>query len=176
MTSFLLPALILQIVEPSSQWTGFRGTGDSHTSARNLPLTWSDRHNLAWKVATPGFGQSTPVVWKGRIYLTAVEDLKKEKLHVLSLDLESGRELWRRTYESSRPQETGDRVARAASKPSVDADGLYALLTAATCSHSLTVALQELQRRTLSAAERPRLRQFDAPVGRYALRVCKPLR
>ena len=96
------------------EWTGFRGRGDSITAARNLPLSWSDRHNVSWKVSLPGFGQSTPVEWKNRVFLTAVEGPKKETLHVLALDAGSGKVIWRQSYESSRPQEAGDRVARAA--------------------------------------------------------------
>lgn len=43
--------------EPPGSWTGFRGAGDSHSDAK-LPLSWPDRHNIAWKIRTPGFGQS----------------------------------------------------------------------------------------------------------------------
>ncbi|MFN9458229.1 MAG: SUMF1/EgtB/PvdO family nonheme iron enzyme [Acidobacteriota bacterium] len=107
------------------EWTGFRGRGDSITAARNLPLSWSDRHNVSWKVGLPGYGQSTPVEWNSRIFLTAIEGPKKEKLHVLALDAGSGKVIWRQSYASSRPQETGDRVARAASSPAVDARGVY---------------------------------------------------
>ncbi|MBL8176414.1 MAG: SUMF1/EgtB/PvdO family nonheme iron enzyme [Bryobacterales bacterium] len=112
-------------VEPAHQWTGFRGTGDSHTGAK-LPVSWSDRHNIAWKTATPGFGQSTPVAARGRVYLTAVEGAKKEQLLVISLNAKTGKEIWRRSFASSRPQEAGDRVARAAPTPALDAHALYA--------------------------------------------------
>lgn len=112
--------------EPPDQWTGFRGSGDSHTGA-SLPLSWSDRHNIAWKIETPGFGQSTPVVRAGRIFLTAVDGPKKEKLVVLSLDAKTGKEIWRKTFDSSRPQEAGDRVARAASTPALDGEALFAM-------------------------------------------------
>jgi len=121
-TLLLLAAAALQ-----AEWTGFRGRGDSITTARNLPLSWSDRHNVAWKLTLPGFGQSTPVVWKERVFLTAIEGPKKEKLHVLALEAGTGKILWRKVMASSRPQEVGDRVARAAPTPAVDAGGLYAL-------------------------------------------------
>ncbi len=125
----LLPmgvAVAAAAAEPAHQWTGFRGTGDSHSGAK-LPLSWSDRHNIAWKITTPGFGQSTPVAARGRVFLTAVEGAKKEKLLVVSLDAKTGKEVWRRSFASSRPQEAGDRVARAAPTPALDGEGLYAL-------------------------------------------------
>ncbi|MCS7024608.1 MAG: SUMF1/EgtB/PvdO family nonheme iron enzyme [Bryobacteraceae bacterium] len=127
LASAVLLCAVAAAVEPGHQWTGFRGTGDSHTRARDLPLSWSDRHNLAWKRSLPGFGQSTPLVWHQHIILTAVEGPKKEKLLVLVLDLKSGDEVWRRTFDSSRPQEAGERVARAAPTPVVDSSGIFAL-------------------------------------------------
>jgi formylglycine-generating enzyme required for sulfatase activity len=129
MRTFLITVLVtcpVFAVEPPNQWTGFRGTGDSH-SAATLPLSWSDRHNIAWKIRTPGFGQSTPVVSRGRIFVTAVEGQKKEKLLLLSLDAKTGREVWRKSFDSSRPQETGDRVSRAAPTPSLDERAIYCL-------------------------------------------------
>lgn len=121
-----LGAAPLAASEPPGVWTGFRGAGDSHSGAK-LPLSWSDRHNIAWKIQTPGFGQSTPVVRAGRIFLTAVEGAKKGKLLVLSLDAKTGKEIWQKSFDSSRPQEAGDRVARAASTPALDGEGLFAL-------------------------------------------------
>jgi outer membrane protein assembly factor BamB len=113
----------------AADWTGFRGpNGDSLTQAANLPLHWSERHNLAWKIALPGFGQSTPVTSEGKFaYLTAIEGTKKEKLVVLAIDLQSGKEAWRKTFASSRPQEAGDRTARAAPTPALDGGSLYVM-------------------------------------------------
>ena len=91
----------------AANWPGFRGEGNSVTEARKLPLSWSDRHNLAWKVKLPGFGQSTPVVWNGKIFLTAIEGPKKEKLHVFALSAKSGDILWQKTFVTSRLQEVG---------------------------------------------------------------------
>src|SRR5262245_56181871 len=42
-------------------WPGFRGAGDSHSAARELPLEWADAKNVAWNVALPGYGQSSPM-------------------------------------------------------------------------------------------------------------------
>jgi outer membrane protein assembly factor BamB len=125
--TLLLISLTVVGAERAGRWSGFRGTGDSRVTGARLPVEWSDRHNLAWKVGLPGFGQSTPVVGDGRIYVTAVEGRKKETLHVVSLDEKTGAEVWRRKFESSRPQEAGDRVARAASTPALDGGMLYAM-------------------------------------------------
>jgi outer membrane protein assembly factor BamB len=56
-------------------WPEFRGPGAQGIStATNVPVHWSASSNIAWKVAVPGKGWSSPVVADGRIYLTtAVE-------------------------------------------------------------------------------------------------------
>jgi len=59
----------------AADWPQFRGpNGDGTTSAKNIPVTWSETDNLVWKVSLPGRGRSSPVVLGDRIWLTlAVE-------------------------------------------------------------------------------------------------------
>jgi outer membrane protein assembly factor BamB len=56
-------------------WPQFRGpTGDGLAPAATPPLTWSPTQHVAWKVAIPGRGRSSPVILGDRIWLTtAVE-------------------------------------------------------------------------------------------------------
>src|SRR5262245_19087899 len=74
-------------------WPGFRGVGDSQTHAQKLPLAWDDHKNMAWSIASPGYGQSSPVVWQERIFLTSIEGTNKERLLVTAFDLKTGRQL-----------------------------------------------------------------------------------
>ncbi len=112
----------------AENWTGFRGAlGNSNTAAAKLPLTWSHDQNIAWRVDVPGVGQSTPVVYEGKIYLTSVEGPKKEKLNVMALDGATGKLLWKQQMRSSRPHPMGDRVSRAAPTPTIENGRIYAL-------------------------------------------------
>ncbi len=53
------------------QWRGPLGTGVAPEA--DPPLEWSETRNLKWKVAIPGEGSSTPVIWGGRVFVvTAV--------------------------------------------------------------------------------------------------------
>ncbi len=55
------------------QWRGPTGTGAAAAEAKP-PVRWGEDSNIRWKVAIPGRGHSTPIVWKDRIFLTtAVE-------------------------------------------------------------------------------------------------------
>ena len=51
------------------QWRGPLGTGAAVNA--DPPIEWSETKNIRWKVALPGQGHSTPIVWGDHIYLTA---------------------------------------------------------------------------------------------------------
>ena len=53
-------------------WPGFRGLGASHTAAEDLPTTWADDEGVAWTAELQGTGQSSPVVFGGRAFVTSV--------------------------------------------------------------------------------------------------------
>src|SRR5499427_9821465 len=49
------------------QWRGPFFNGVARTAA---PVEFSDTKNIKWKIAIPGRGFSTPVIWGDRIFLT----------------------------------------------------------------------------------------------------------
>ncbi|MFM7136245.1 MAG: PQQ-binding-like beta-propeller repeat protein [Planctomycetota bacterium] len=53
-------------------WPQWRGAaGDGHApAAHDLPVTWSETENIAWKTPLPGRGWSSPVIGDGRIWMT----------------------------------------------------------------------------------------------------------
>src|SRR5262245_55030173 len=51
------------------QWRGPLATGEAPHA--RPPVEWSETKNVAWRVALPGDGKSTPVVWRDLILLTA---------------------------------------------------------------------------------------------------------
>lgn len=77
--------------EEPPRWPRWRGPEDNAVVAAELPIHWSAASNLAWRIALPGRGASTPVVWDDRIVLTTQIDHDDG---VLAFDI-SGGELWR---------------------------------------------------------------------------------
>ena len=105
----------------ATRWTGFRGGKDVNVSrAARLPLTWSD-DSVAWRATTPGFGQSSPVIWDGTVFLTSLEGAMKETIFVSAIGLSDGVERWRRTFEAAETFEWNDYVSKGAPTPAVDA-------------------------------------------------------
>ncbi len=108
-----------------NNWPGFRGSGDSNSDARNLPLEWSDSKNVAWTATLSGYGQSSPIVWRDKVFVTSIAGEHKEKLLVTCIDLKSGRPLWTHEYVSSLPLKDLHIRSRAAPTPAVDRNRLF---------------------------------------------------
>jgi outer membrane protein assembly factor BamB len=91
------------VASGSENWSQFRGErGDGHSTAKNLPLHWSENSNVVWKQAVPGKGWSSPVIAEGKVFLTtAVADADDQdelevdrSLRALALDVTKGTILW----------------------------------------------------------------------------------
>ena len=124
----LLVALLIAPPAPPAPagdaWPGFRGTGDA-VAAGDYPTKWSPKEGVAWAVDLPGYGQSSPVVWGGTVYLTAVEGEQREKGYVVALDAGTGKEKWRHAFEPTQKAKWGYTISRAAPTPCADRDGVY---------------------------------------------------
>ncbi|MCP4849994.1 MAG: PQQ-like beta-propeller repeat protein [Verrucomicrobiaceae bacterium] len=99
----LLSSTFLTALGFAGDWPKFRGpTGDGHARAKSVPLKWSATENVRWKVAVPGKGWSSPVLYSGRVYLTtAVTEGNDQdangvdrELRSLCLDSVSGKVVW----------------------------------------------------------------------------------
>jgi outer membrane protein assembly factor BamB len=125
-TTALLITLSLTASGGQTNWPGFLGGGPVHVQPASLPLTWSPTENIAWQAPLVGHGQSSPVVWNGQVFVTAVEGPLKDTCHVLALDLASGQQRWKHSLESSDKVKDSNYVSRAAPTPVVDGRGVYA--------------------------------------------------
>jgi outer membrane protein assembly factor BamB len=108
--SILPLALTLLYLAPvttrAGNWPAWRGpTGMGFTDENDLPLTWDVKSgaNLLWKVPLGGIGNSSPIVWGERVFITASrrqsnaeQDAKVIPEHWVScFQVADGKELWR---------------------------------------------------------------------------------
>ncbi|SRR5579871_466999 len=156
----LLLSLLLAIAtaaapSTSTDWPGWRGpTQNGISPLKDLPLSWSDKQNIAWRTAIPGKGLSSPVVWGNRVFLTAdvigeavegyvapkhrawgrpfrnpdsVPANNKHALHVLAFDAATGKQLWDRVvYDGMMYDEVHKTANYALATPATDGKFLYA--------------------------------------------------
>lgn len=105
-------------------YAAFRGDGSGRTTAKDLPLEWSPK-SLAWEVKLTGYGQSSPVVYKGKVFVTAIDGPNKEKNLVAAYDVMTGKKLWEKELPATQKVKASFSVSRGAPTPAVDAEGLY---------------------------------------------------
>src|SRR5438876_7827688 len=91
---YLGVALTLGGAATASDWPRFRGpNGTGISTAKDVPLTWTDKENVLWKTPLPGVGNGSPIVSHGRIFLQASAANGSARL-LLCLDAASGKILW----------------------------------------------------------------------------------
>jgi outer membrane protein assembly factor BamB len=112
-----------QQLTSANEWTRFRGPNGSGIGvATDLPVTWTEKDFL-WKVSLPGKGNSSPVLWGEKIFLTA-GDNKTGKRIALCVHADSGKLLWRRDFDSA-TYKLHQRNGIATATPTVDARHVY---------------------------------------------------
>src|SRR5579859_7471485 len=73
----LILSLVLASPAGAANWPAWRGPdSQGHSSEKNLPLKWTASDGVRWKTALPDEGNSTPVVWGDRIFVTQASDKK----------------------------------------------------------------------------------------------------
>jgi outer membrane protein assembly factor BamB len=104
----------------SGNWPRWRGAdGNAVSSDSPLPVKWSASENVQWKVALPGEGSSSPIVWEDRVFLTCALEEGTRRV-VLCLDRKDGKTLWRGEISDDNPELTSSVTGHAAATPATD--------------------------------------------------------
>lgn len=95
-----MESLLFLLALAAQDWPEFRGpTAQGLSKETGLPVEWGAEKNVAWKKPIAGLGWSSPVVHRGRLYLTTgfpIEGKREARLLALCLDAKSGDRLWER--------------------------------------------------------------------------------
>jgi outer membrane protein assembly factor BamB len=106
-------------------WPAFLGHGASAVQPDSIPLTWSPNKNIAWTADLPGHGQSSPIIWGDRVFVTSVEGPEKDVCHVVALSLADGKRLWAHSFATSDKVKNSLFVSRAAPTPVTDGQHVF---------------------------------------------------
>ena len=132
--SLSLTASLTTIAAETDNWPAFRGregvgVSDGHPirAVWNADASTGEIAGIKWKSPVPGLGHSSPIIAGNRIYVcsavrkaagqaplklavggepTAAEDNEEQSWDVLCYDSQSGKELWRKTAQTSKPRAT----------------------------------------------------------------------
>lgn len=121
----LLVVVLVSTAVHAENWPGWRGPrGDGTSAEKDLPTRWGPKENVRWKVKLPSPGNSSPVVWGDRVFLTQSIDKAGTERAVICFARKDGKELWRKVipfagkepthgtnpYCSATPVTDGERV------------------------------------------------------------------
>ncbi len=128
------------------QWRGPLGVGVA--PGANPPIEWSESKNVRWKIALPGKGHSTPIVWGDHVFITAAVPTGDEveprydnapgahhsvpvthphNFVVLAVRRSDGKKIWQQTGHTQLPHEGGHYTGSLASNsPVTDGEHLFA--------------------------------------------------
>jgi len=137
--SMLVSLAIVRVPLQASDWPQFRGPGGvGRSDEKNLPSEWNEGKNLKWKIALPGPGSSSPIVWGDRLFITCysgygvegsvgnVGDLKR---HLLCIHPDDGSVRWSKTVDSTAKEDAWRGYIRehgyASSTPICDGERVY---------------------------------------------------
>ena len=120
-------AMIAVEGEAQRYWSRWRGpSGQGLVQGDGYPATWSDTENVRWKVAVPGSGNSSPIVWGDRLFLTTALDGGRG-VAMLSFRISDGTMLWQTELPRPNvPESPHPKNGHASSTPSTDGKLVYA--------------------------------------------------
>ena len=112
--------------EGAKYWPQWRGpSAQGHVAEAKYTDTWSPTSATLWKVTVPGRGNSSPVVWGDRVFLTTARD-NGRRVSMLAFSRTDGRVLW----ETFVPQDGVENVhvknGYASATPATDGQRVYA--------------------------------------------------
>lgn len=87
---------LLSPLSAREDWPAWRGDpqGSGETTASGLPTSWGAEENVVWRVPLPEPGNSTPVVWDGKVFVTQPVSEDKSR-NLMCFSAEDGSLLWK---------------------------------------------------------------------------------
>jgi outer membrane protein assembly factor BamB len=116
--------LMLSSAVLAAPWPAWRGAdGNGVCIETDLPLKWSATENVKWKAALPERGNSTPIIWGDRVFIT--QAVGKDRL-VLCFSRQDGKELWRAGAKDVADEPTHQTNPYCSASPATDGERVYA--------------------------------------------------
>lgn len=103
-------------------WLGPRQ--DGFVARSQPPVRWSPSENTSWLAPLPGSGRGSPIVWNGRVFLTAADETRSTLL-LVCLDRYSGQLLWQVDVQRGRFPQTSAQGPQALATPACDGERIY---------------------------------------------------
>jgi outer membrane protein assembly factor BamB len=110
----------------AGDWPSFRGPqGTGVSPEKVLPETWSATKNVAWRVQLPDRGNSTPIVWHDRVFVTQATDEGASRA-LMCFGRANGKLLWTARVKFAGEEPTNSQNPYCSSSPATDGEHVVA--------------------------------------------------
>lgn len=118
----MLVAALLCATVQADNWPAWRGpTGQGFCAEKNVPIEWSATKNVRWKIPLANQGNSTPVIWGERIFLTQANTGGTQR-SLLCFARDDGKLLWEKTVPFMEKEQNWDENWYNNASPVVDGE------------------------------------------------------
>lgn len=112
--------------EGAKYWSRWRGpSGQGQVPAGQYTDRWSPTAGVQWKVAVPGRGNSSPIVWGDRIFLTTSRD-QGQRLSMIAFARKDGAKLWETDIPQNGVEYPHEKNGYASATAATDGELVYA--------------------------------------------------
>ncbi len=109
----------------AENWPAWRGANQTGVSLeKNLPLTFDGTNNLRWHISLPGPGNSSPIVWGDRIFISQFVPEDKQRA-LFCFDRTNGKKLWQVGTVYAESEQTQENNPYCAGTPATDGKWVY---------------------------------------------------
>src|SRR5690349_17033800 len=111
--------------EGAKYWPVWRGPSGQGQATGAYPDSWSATENVLWKKPVPGRGNSSPIVWGDRIFLTTSYD-NGRRVSLVAFRRADGTNVWEAFAPDGRAGRPHPKNGYASATPSTDGKLIYA--------------------------------------------------
>ncbi|MSO34994.1 MAG: hypothetical protein EXQ50_01850 [Acidobacteria bacterium] len=112
--------------EGAKYWSRWRGpSGQGQVPAGQYTDRWSPTTSVQWKAAVPGRGNSSPIVWGDRIFLTTARD-QGLRLSMLAFSRKDGAKIWETDIPRNGVEYPHEKNGYASATAATDGELVYA--------------------------------------------------
>ncbi|MCB1121965.1 MAG: PQQ-binding-like beta-propeller repeat protein, partial [Verrucomicrobiae bacterium] len=123
--TLMLFSLSAAVQAVASDWTEWRGNrGDGLVTEKGFPLEWSADKYIVWESDLPAPGNSSPIVYGDRVFVTCA-NLDGTERSLFCFDRGTGNQLWKRTVEYVEDDPTHATNPWCAATPATDGESVF---------------------------------------------------
>ncbi len=111
--------------DAAKYWSRWRGpSGQGLVSSGTYPDTWSATQNVRWRTPVPGRGNSSPIVWGDRVFLSTAYD-NGRRVSLVAFRRADGGRLWETFAPAGRTGSAHFKNGHASATPATDGERVY---------------------------------------------------